>query len=110
MKMHELELLLKPHVILERSSDGDDVVLIDSQSGRMNACNETASAILSQLDAGSTLPRLVEALVTRFAVPDAVALRDVNAFLDMLSAEGLLETRQSASGARRPRTAGLLRS
>jgi hypothetical protein len=105
MKMHEFQLSLKSHVILERSPDNGDVVLIDSQSGRMNACNETASAILSQLEAGSTLPCLVDALMKHFAVADSVAVRDVNAFLDMLSAEGLLETTERGAGARRTRTA-----
>jgi hypothetical protein len=57
----------------------------------MNACNETASAILSELEVGSTLPDLVETLMRDFAVGDSIAVRDVNAFLDMLSAEGMLE-------------------
>jgi hypothetical protein len=91
MRKHELQLSLKPHVILERSADSDDVVLIDAHSGRMNACNETASVILSHLEAGSTLSELVEALMRHFAVSDSIAVRDVNAFLDMLSGEGLLE-------------------
>jgi hypothetical protein len=103
--MHELQLSLKPHVILERSVDSDDVVLIDAQSGRMNACNETASVILAQLETGSTLPRLVDTLIRRFAVADSVALRDVNGFLDMLSAEGLLETTERCATATRPRNA-----
>jgi hypothetical protein len=104
MKMHDLQLSLKPHAILERSSDSDDVVLIDSQSGRMNACNEAASVILSQLEAGSTLARLVETLIGQFAVPAAVAVRDVNAFLDMLAAEGLLETTERYASGRRAKT------
>jgi predicted RNA-binding Zn ribbon-like protein len=105
MEIRELQLSLKPHVILERGSDSDDVVLIDSQSGRMNACNETASVIVSQLEAGSTLRRLVDTLMRRFAVTDAVAVRDVNAFLDMLAGEGLLETTARSASARRARTA-----
>jgi hypothetical protein len=103
METHELHLSLKSHVILERGSDSDDVVLIDSQSGRMTACNETASVIVSQLETGSTLPRLVDTLVGRFAVSDAVAVRDVNSFLDVLAAEGLLETTERSAGARRTR-------
>ena len=103
--MHELRLSLKPHVILERSPDGNDVVLIDSHSGRMNACNEAARLILTQLETGSTLRRLVDALMRQFAVADPVAVRDVNAFLDMLSAEGLLETTELATGPGRARRA-----
>jgi hypothetical protein len=103
MEMHDLHLSLKPHVILERGSESDDVVLIDSQSGRMTACNETASVIVSQLEAGSTLLRLVETLIRRFAVTDSVAVRDVNAFLDMLAAEGLLEATERSASARRAR-------
>jgi hypothetical protein len=104
MKMHELQLSLKPHAILERSPDGSEVVLIDSHSGRMNACNDTAGLILSQLEAGSTLPRLVDALVGQFGVAASVAVKDVNGFLDMLSAEGLLETANAGGSARRGRS------
>ena len=92
--MQEARLALKSHVLLERDSDEDDVVLIDSHSGRMSACNETASAVIVQLESGSTVARLVETLMTRFMVTDDVATRDVNAVLDVLAAEGLLETRE----------------
>lgn len=86
------ELRLKPHVMLEREADEDDVVLIDSRSGRMTACNETASAVIMQLQTGSTIARLVDVLMTKFRVADDIATRDVNALLDVLAAEGLLET------------------
>lgn len=92
--MQEALLSLKPHVILERDSDEDDIVLIDSRSGRMTACNETASAMIVQLQQGSTIARLVATLMTEFRVTDDVATRDVNALLDVLAAEGLLETRE----------------
>lgn len=90
--MNETRLALKPHVMVERESEEDDVVLIDSRSGRMSVCNETASAVIMELQAGTTIARLVEALVERFSVSDDVATRDVNALLDVLAADGLLET------------------
>lgn len=91
-KMQDMQLALKPHVILERDSDEDDIVLIDSKSGRMSACNETASLVVGELQNGSTLARLVEKLMTTFKVTDDIAIRDVNTLLDLLAAEGLLET------------------
>jgi len=91
-KMQDMRLALKPHVILERDSDEDDIVLIDSKSGRMSACNETASLVVGELQNGSTLASLVEKLMTTFKVTDDVAIRDVNTLLDLLAAEGLLET------------------
>jgi hypothetical protein len=45
----------------------------------------------------------VETLIRRFAVTDSVAVRDVNAFLDMLAAEGLLEATERSASARRAR-------
>lgn len=89
--MHESRLALKAHVIVERESEEDDIVLIDSRSGRMSACNETASAVIAQLQKGTTIARLVEELVNRYRVSDEVATRDVNALLDMLAADGSLE-------------------
>jgi hypothetical protein len=89
--MRENRLALKAHVIVERDSDEGDFVLIDSRSGRMCACNETASAIVPHLREGSTIERLAQTLVTRFAVSREIATRDLNAFLDVLAAEGLLE-------------------
>jgi hypothetical protein len=85
-------MALKRHVLLERDSDGEDVVLIDSRTGRMSACNESASIIVNELERGCTIVSLVEALTSRFDVPNEVATRDVNAVLDMLAAEELLET------------------
>ena len=90
--MQELRLALKPHVILEREAGEDEIVLIDSRSGRMTACNEAASVVVVELQTGSTIERLVEVLMTKFRVADDIATRDVNALLEMLAAEGLLET------------------
>lgn len=94
--MQEVRLALKPHVIVERGSEPDSIVLIDSQSGRMSACNETASIAIAELEAGSTVARLVTALIARFSVSDAAATRDLNAFLDVLTAEGMLDTGNAA--------------
>lgn len=90
--MQEVRLALREHVILERDSVEGDIVLIDSKSGRMSACNETASCMVARLEAGSSVAGLVDTLVSAFAVTHEVAIRDVNAFLDVLAAEGLLET------------------
>jgi gamma-glutamyl phosphate reductase len=92
--MHETRLALKPHVLLERDGDEDDIVLIDSHTGRMSACNETASLVVAELQRGSTVARLVEAVMSRYKVADEVATRDVNAVLDVLTYEGLLDTRE----------------
>ncbi len=91
MTQQENRLVLKPQVILERDSDDDDYVLIDAQTGRMCVCNETASAVIPHLRDGSTIERIAQTLVTRFGVTPEVATRDVNAFLDVLAGEGLLE-------------------
>jgi gamma-glutamyl phosphate reductase len=91
-KMAEARLALKRHVIVERESDEDDLVLIDSRTGRMSACNETASILVAELENGATIGRLVKALSSRFAVAPEVATRDVNGLLDVLAAEGLLES------------------
>jgi hypothetical protein len=98
--MQEIRLALKAHVIVERDSEEDDYVLIDGKTGRMCACNETASAVVPQLRDGSTIERLVQTLVARFAVTREIATRDMNAFLDVLAAEGLLDAERDAGGKR----------
>ena len=90
--MSAARMVLKRHVLIEREGDGEDVVLIDSRTGRMSACNESASIVVTELERGCSIVNLVEALTQRFDVPSAVATRDVNAVLDVLAAEGLLET------------------
>jgi hypothetical protein len=85
-------MVLKRHVLIEREGGGEEVVLIDSRTGRMSACNESASIVVTELERGCSIVNLVEALTRRFDVPSAVATRDVNAVLDVLAAEGLLET------------------
>jgi hypothetical protein len=67
------------------------VVLIDSRTGRMSACNETASILVAELERGCSIARLVEVVTRRFDVPDDIATRDVNAMLDVLAAEGMLD-------------------
>ena len=91
--MQEPRLALKTHIMLERDAEDEDIVLIDSRSGRMTACNETATLVMTELQGGSTLRGLVEAIVRRFKVTHEQAMRDVNALLDVLAAEGFLETR-----------------
>jgi hypothetical protein len=91
--MNEMRLSLPAHVILERDADDGEVVLIDTRSGRMSACNETATVIVDELARGATIDRLVAALTRRFATTETVAVRDVNALLDALAAEGLLEAK-----------------
>ncbi|MCU0804942.1 MAG: PqqD family peptide modification chaperone [Burkholderiales bacterium] len=88
--MTEARLALKQHVLVERDGD-DDVVLIDSRTGRMSACNETASIVVTELERGCSIARLVAVVTSRFDVPDDVAMRDVSAMLDGLAAEGLLD-------------------
>lgn len=90
--MTEMHLSLAPHVILERDADEGDVVLVDTRSGRMSACNETATLIVDQLARGATIDHLVNTLTGRFATTEQVAVRDVNTLLDALAAEGLLDT------------------
>lgn len=93
VKKKESWLALKAHVILERDSEEDDYVLIDSRTGRMCVCNETASAVVPHLRDGSTVEQITLTLVTRFAVTRDVATRDLNTFLDVLAAEGLLDAK-----------------
>ena len=102
--MQEIRLALKAHVIIDRDTEEDDFVLIDSKTGRMCACNETASAVVPQLRDGSTIERLAQTLVARFAVTREVATRDLNAFLDVLAAEGLLDAESRDPDGRAQRT------
>lgn len=89
--MRAARLALKNHVILERESEEDDVVLIDSQSGRMSACNETATVLVAALAEGTSFAALVKKITAAYEVSDEDATRDVNALLDQLAADGLLE-------------------
>jgi gamma-glutamyl phosphate reductase len=90
--MQDARLVLKPHVLVERDGEDEDVVLIDSHTGRMSACNETASVLVLKLQGGSTVSGLVEALTTQFKVEGDVASRDVHAVLDALSYAEMLDT------------------
>ena len=84
-------LRLRSDNLFWREADGE-VVALDAQSSRYFAANPTASALWERLVEGATRDELVDALCGRYRVAREVAEADVTAFLDELTARGLLES------------------
>ena len=81
---------LRRHDVSLRELDGE-TVLLDLATSRYLVVNGSGTVLLGHLDEGSSRAGLVEALVDEFAVDEATAGRDVDAFVDSLRDLGLLD-------------------
>jgi hypothetical protein len=70
--------------------DGDRV-LVDSRSGTISTCNESAWVLLECMQAGATFNQLVSALISRFGVDKNDARHDARSFCSHLNALGLID-------------------
>ena len=88
--MQERIYKLKKQMMLEDDVDG--VVLIDGHTGSMCACNSSAKAMLVLLKNNASQTQLTSGLKHEFEIPNDQASKDVQAFLQSLSAMGAIET------------------
>ncbi len=70
---------------------GGQIILLDGKVETYLALNRTGTLLWPQLVEGSSRAALAESLVTRFDVSGEVAERDVERFLGLLAAHGLLQ-------------------
>jgi coenzyme PQQ synthesis protein D (PqqD) len=80
---------LRPDDVEWREVEGE-VVVLDLRDSTYFAVNETGAAIWPELARGTTREQLVARLVDRFAVDEATASKDLEAFLSALGERGLL--------------------
>jgi hypothetical protein len=71
--------------------DDDDRVLVDTHSGAISTCNESAWVLLECMQAGATFDQLVSALISRFGVDRNDACHDARSFCSHLNALGLID-------------------
>ena len=69
----------------------DESVVLDLQGSRYFAINDTGTLLWPLLAEGATRTQLVAAVRKRWAIGDAQATGDVDAFCAELDAEGMLE-------------------
>jgi hypothetical protein len=89
---------IAPDTIVRRAPDVitepvlDDVVVLDPASGRYVKLNASAAALWGELDGTSTsVGSLARVLEERLAAPSERAQADAQAFVEALSARGLIE-------------------
>jgi hypothetical protein len=82
-------LRLRPGSVEWREVEGE-IVAVDVQTSEYLAINRTGAVLWRALDAGATADQLTERLVDGFDVERAAARRDVNEFVALLAARGLL--------------------
>ena len=73
-----------------REIDGD-LVILDLRSSTYLTANTSGTVLMRHLTQERTLQQLTQALVDAFGVPERQAQRDVQTFIDVLDARGLLE-------------------
>ena len=85
-----MTLRLRADSLFWREVDGE-VVALDAVASRYFAANPSAAALWKRLEGGATEEELVDSLCERFSISRDVAAADVAAFVEQLSARGLLE-------------------
>ena len=89
--MTESKFILKPWLMMERGEGDTESILVDTHSGRMLLCNETALVLLKCLKHGATEIQLVGELVSNFSVSEDEARNDLNNFFQHLGAMRLID-------------------
>ena len=85
-------LRLRDEDLFWRESDGGEIVALDATESRYLAANPSGAALWKRLRGGATEADLADALCERYGVARDVAEVDVRAFVQQLSARGLLES------------------
>jgi len=83
--------ILKSWLMTERGEGDTESILVDTHSGTMLLCNETAFVLLECLKHGATEIQLVGELVSHFSVTQDEAMNDVRNFFLRLSAMELID-------------------
>lgn len=81
---------LRSEDLFWRAGD-DEVIALDVRTSGYYAANSSGAALWSRLEDGASEAQLVETLCERYGVPREVAEADVAAFLEQLSASGMLD-------------------
>lgn len=89
--MKNAKLKLRPHVRLETDAEGQGGMMLDTQSGTICACNESAWVTLKALKRGSDADALARGLTKAFEVDADLARKDVLALVAELQLMDLLE-------------------
>ncbi len=82
---------LHPKLKIDDAREGGVGVVVDTESGLISSCNESAVALLERLKDGATLNELSRELVTKFLITDDQARRDAEDFFQCLSTMGLID-------------------
>ncbi|MGE3077102.1 MAG: PqqD family protein [Dehalococcoidia bacterium] len=81
-------LALKADVVAR--SAGDEMILLDLESGEYFTLNSVGAVIWKGLEAAMDLPALLSAVVEQFEVDEATAKSDIDEYIDSLISEGLV--------------------
>jgi len=89
--MKNAKLKLRSHVRLETDAEGKGGMMLDTQSGTICACNESAWVSLKALKRGADADALAKGLTKTFEVDPDTARKDVLALVGELQLMDLLE-------------------
>jgi PqqD family protein of HPr-rel-A system len=81
----------RPRANLAVRDVGGEIVVFDRAGGRVHTLNPTAAFVWATLDGQTDSDAIAARVAERFAVESAVAVRDVQALLEQLTALNLLE-------------------
>lgn len=82
---------LQPSDAVMTSQVGDELILLDLNSGIYHSLNAAGAPIWAELTNGTRQSEIVDRIVAEFEVSPATAARDVESFIEQLAALGLVK-------------------
>ncbi|MGE0600102.1 MAG: PqqD family protein [Dehalococcoidia bacterium] len=71
-------------------SAGDEMILLDLESGEYFTLNAVGAVIWKGLESGLDLSQILTAVIEQFEVEEPVAKSDIDEYIDSLISEGLV--------------------
>lgn len=96
----EPTLQAKPSVVAAPIGD-EELALLDVDRGCYYGLNHVGFQVWKRLEAGATLPTIVQAITDMFDVPDERCAQDVAALIEQLEGAGLIVRHDAPQQTRR---------
>ncbi len=91
----ETKLRLAPNVTFRSLGEGEGTVVVDTKTGELYSCNQTAAALLEAIDGRRTFEAIIDVVHGKFDVDRAVLYTDLRDVAAQMLQKGLLSVSDS---------------
>ena len=91
----ETKLRLAPNVTFRSLGEGEGTVVVDTKTGELYSCNQTAAAFLEAIDGRRTFEAIIDVVHRKFDVDRAVLYADLRDVTAQMLQKGVLSVSDS---------------